>query len=310
MNIKYARHFLTASQIYAANIPAFIQNYISHHKIEKEIVVIAQRRSGHHAIINWLRANLDGPSIFANDCNFHGGPYRTGNRINIVTPPSTEECPAPEVKNKVHCLIYNFEDKNIHSISLMHTRFNRIAWLGKSNKLIRILILRDPFNMIASKFHWSKGKKIAPNRENLMHSVYLWKQYAGIYLKNMDNYSDYLCIDYNSWFKFENVKKLYARRLELISYSKGVDLVARYGPAQWGDSFDGFEYDNQAQSMNVLTRWKHYISDSHYKNLINDQELIGLTKIIYKDFPEIEEIYGHLDTAKVICHQKSRPSRL
>ena len=42
---------------------------------EHEICVVALKRSGHHAIVQWLYANVDGGYLFLNQCSPAANPF-------------------------------------------------------------------------------------------------------------------------------------------------------------------------------------------------------------------------------------------
>lgn len=277
-----------------SNVPSYLLNSIKKPVNDVEIAVMAQRRSGHHAIVNWMRYNMEVPSIFINNCYSTANPLKFNSEMNQVIPPSKEEMPIErkeKIQNKENrsCLIYNFEDQRLSYIKYFQTKINRVAWLGKSQKYYKVIIIRDPFNLLASKLKWARGQENAPSLNNLFFVRNQWKQYAKFYLANYKKQEEIICIDYNSWFTNEAKRKEYANRLDLMSHEEGVKKVAQYGPTKWGDSFDGLKYENKAQEMKVLERWKIFQTDEFYLKLIKDEELIRLAKAIYSDFSLVNE---------------------
>jgi hypothetical protein len=238
---------------------------------------------------------MECPSVFLSECWSGYNPLAHNSRGTLVVPPDLNEKPydsAPDVKGdltKKECLIYNFEDHSLRLLLLGHHSFNRIAWLGKSQDYTRVLIVRDPFNMLASKLRWARGEKHAPSTNTLFTTRDLWKAYAKLYLRMVDIQSNTVCIDYNSWFSREDQRASYAKELGLGTHNKGINRVARYGPTRWGDSFDGLTYDGAAQEMQTLSRWKAFKSDELYLKLVRDRELIDLSRKIYSGCPQIDE---------------------
>ena len=151
-----------------------------------------------------------------------------------------------------------------------------------------ICVLRDPFNLLASKLRWSHGKKYAPSINEVFEAKNQWLEYARLYLQQQND-SRIIWVNFNSWFASERMREHYADRLNLDCSHRGLNIVAKYGPATWGDSFDELSFDEHAQQMKVFERWKNYRSNETFRTLVKDSELITLSKKIYDGFPDISE---------------------
>ena len=123
--------------------------------------ILGLRRSGNHAVINWILGHYDG-AIHYNNC------YIENNKITYG-PKAIKVWPGP-AKQK----LYSFED------------------LTPEKLTEKIIILRDPFNTFASRF-----QRLLQDRNNFYYTVdkkmvNLWKNYAT---------QNCLIINFNKWLK-------------------------------------------------------------------------------------------------------------
>jgi hypothetical protein len=260
-----------------------------------EMRVFALRRSGHHAIVNWIRLQVRGRHCFLNDCSPNSNPFVTCRRgTSVIASPFVEHSylfwnrEASGKLSKKGVLIYNYEDTPFKDVVTDHFAANRHVWLGNSHKQHDIIILRDPFNLFASKLRWAYGSKSAPSLEQLIETVRMWKDYAREFRGDTNYLTDKVTINYNRWFLDRKYREDISRMLELPFNDKGLHIIARWGPTTWGDTFDGTRYDGNATAMKVLERWKHYRDDDFYVSLFRDQELLDLSESIFGHVPGTE----------------------
>ena len=155
----------------------------------KEIRVLALRRSGQHAIINWIRSQVNGRHCFLNDCKPSGNPFETclkGNsKITSRLAEHNKLFWSRETSGKLSkkgVLIYNFENAELSAVANDRFELNRVKWIGESAVRHDIIILRDPYNLLASQLRWVYGKMRTPSLESLPRIVGLWKDYAKEFL--------------------------------------------------------------------------------------------------------------------------------
>jgi len=114
-----------------------------------------------------------------------------------------------------------------------------------------ILVLRDFDNWAASamKMELEHGtfhpKQLELREQDVQYYISHCKEYLFT--------SRFCCILYNNWFKIKKCRKWICEDLDLYFTDNGLNCVPLNGK---GSSFDGFEYQNNAQSMNVLERYK------------------------------------------------------
>jgi hypothetical protein len=124
--------------------------------------VFAMRRSGHHAVLNWIRYHLPGRHCLLNDCTPGENPLASCSRGNSLVYGWAGEhryfAWDQEVAGrhaKKGTLIHNYEDCNFRDMLERVSSAQEDAWLGASQARQNVLILRDPFNLFASKLRWA-----------------------------------------------------------------------------------------------------------------------------------------------------------
>lgn len=254
----------------------------------KEIRVFALRRSGHHAIINWIRYQFRGRHCFLNACSGSGNPFCTcvpsQSRVKYWLGEHNRlfwDNERAGRHSKKGLLIYNYEDAYLEDICTAEFERQRDSCVGKSKRRIDVLVLRDPYNWLASRLRWARGTQYAPSLESFAPAMKLWKDHANEFLGNTNLLKNKVAISYNRWFVDPRYRQDIAERLDLPFTDAGLNRVARFGPNLWGDSFDGLRFDGQAQKMDVLSRWRQFKRDDFYLQLLSDREICKLSEAIF-----------------------------
>jgi len=248
---------------------------------QHEFMVVAMRRSGHHAIVNWIMDNFSGSKCFINDAKLNTNPYKTGSTRTSIWNHFHQQQEAAGDHQPKDLLMYNYEDQDLSQVPGKQFTKNHDQWVGKSKTYNSLIVLRDPYNLIASKLRWYRGEKWKPSKQELDQTPVLWKMYAKEFLSQTSYLKNKICINYNNWFSSRDYKKQLAQKLFLSSFDKGVEKVAQWGPNTWGDSFDNTKFEGQASQMKVLSRWQAFKDDSEYIKLISDKELQSLSHQIF-----------------------------
>lgn len=218
----------------------------------------ALRRSGHHAIINWLQIHYNTCEYFTNCYLRESGKVEnlTGDRFTYNNP-----------QGQGSCRILSFEDKLGHEVN---PPFSAYACLPYAR---RFIVVRDLYNCFASRL---KRKRANPHWNNWPRclDVALWRVYFDEFLANTNDLGDKTTrINYNFWCK--NVAYREQLALEVAGHftDEGKNIVAVIGK---GSSFDNF---HEADKMAVTSRWKMYAKDREFAALLKDQELANLCRL-------------------------------
>lgn len=262
-----------------------------------ELRVFGQRRSGHHAIIGWLGSQFGDGNIFLNDCCAFVDPFRT----HVNTLPFIRRYPAfvnhgSEGRSQYEPfhdtvgaeagraeqlrllakprLITSFEDFNLECYE---RHIVQPADVGDSARRVNLLVLRDPFNLLASVIR-DRGGEISTWKYAGICSI--WKQYAREALNETSFLENKICVLYDHWFGDRQYRDQLARQFGLTNCDMGLLTVPPNGR---GSSFDGLQFDGKAQEMSVLVRWREFAHEAHFWSLFSDAEMGRLALAHFKD---------------------------
>jgi len=251
---------------------------------ECELCVFGMKRSGHHAVINWIMDQAPRKSCFLNNLErynenpwllvledparrnfFYNTPYEGKNQYDL------EEEYRGNWKFKKY-LVYSYEDVPLEFIVDNNFRRNHDEFVGKSGSILFIMVLRDPYNTFASRLRTGFTCKI--------DCINMWKEYAQEYIEGGKTLpkENTIFVSFNKWFKDKKYRKDLAEKIELEFTDAGLNKVVKN---YRGSSFDGTMYNGKAQKMKVLERWKHYQNDSKYRKIFEDKELVEMSERIF-----------------------------
>lgn len=255
---------------------------------DREVRVIGMSRSGNHAIIGWITGQFPGRTCFLNCCEGKANPFASarplpgGSAFEASYPVDMEGERRGEFSRK-DLLIYNYEDSFLaHACSEVFER-RHDEWVGRSRERLDIVILRDPFNLFASRFR-RRGMVVKSAT-----ALRIWKQHARQFVDERSRgVRRPVLINYNRWFASREYRSQLAERLSLRDDDAGIDRVPGcFG----GSSFDEIAMDGRAQRMRVLERWRHFQDDPAFAALF-DEQIIDLSNRIFGPIPGVAEWLG------------------
>ena len=140
------------------------------------------------------------------------------------------------------------------------------------HKIHNVIILRDPFNNVASG--------IKHERANADSVMWLWNLYVNEFLEITNFLGDKIPISFNGWFSSEEYRKSISDKIG----GEPEDRVRGTLPkAGGGSSFDKFRFQNKAQEMDVLNRWQMLLNlDLDFPRIFNS-EVITKCRLIFGD---------------------------
>ncbi|MEO1683059.1 MAG: hypothetical protein AAFS06_07335 [Cyanobacteria bacterium J06631_12] len=252
---------------------------------QKELQVIGMRRTGNHAVLNWIQQQQPGEVTLLNNVAAGRNPYRyKADNLRRYHPEHEKmaavyEAQAKGALRQRDCLIYSYEDWSLQQITAPRFERNRALYLGKSEKPFDVLLLRDPFNLFASRLKQKFTQTKAPN----LSMVALWVEYA----KEFVGESQYLkrnriCVNYNRWFADEDYRRELADRLDIPFTDAGIDKVTSFGG---GSSFDGTGLSGKARAMDVTSRWQTFADDPVYRQLFENEAVWDYSAQIFGELP-------------------------
>lgn len=227
------------------------------------VYVFAIRRSGHHAIINWLMPYLGFNVQHKNNCE-----YKESGEFYIHSRGDNRKT-SFDVKNKWRRLI-NFEDPDLSKLSKL------------PKNPIRIIVLRDPYNNYASRLQF-KIRNL--NKIINWMDFNLWIQFAKEFIGETNFIgNNCLKINYNEWFKNIEYRRSIGKKIcshfKTEYFDNDIEAVRGFGG---GSSFDGLRFNGKASKMKVLERWKTLIHHKQFEPIIKNKQIAELTKKIFKE---------------------------
>lgn len=280
------------------------------------VQVFGIRRSGNHAIISWIMDNYDGVVLHLNDVKSHyPDPYDSFCYLNVRGLPFWKCKPRVHsyLKHKLKkeneytfawwdsalklhyiktvapkdCLIISHEDQLLEDEFLSGLSENHQQYLGKTERFVRILLLRDAHNLFASLI---KSQRV--NHSNIENYINLYKQYAThcIECQETDNKVDEdspissCFVSYNSWFLEAEYRQLIAQKVGFSTDGKVYSRVPKEGG---GSTFNGRSMDGQAHNLKVLERWKSVVGHPLYEQVLRDEDLLELSNRLFGEVTEV-----------------------
>lgn len=248
--------------------------------------IIGLSRSGNHAVINWLLAHLDGRYCFLNCVEPKYNPFEcarplgSGDLYQVNYDGFELRAEQQGMHSRKDYLLYSYEDCFLGLLRHRPSEAWHDAWVGPSKARRDLLILRDPFNLFASRIHF--GLDQIPHHRALG----IWKQHAREAL-GIRRYlpASRLCISYNRWVTSEQYRREIADQLGLHFTDAAIDEVPT---TAGGSSFDGLTHRGNASEMKVLDRWREFANDEDFWRLF-DEETIRLSTELFGPPPTESE---------------------
>ncbi|HAC64415.1 MAG TPA: hypothetical protein DCF68_12955 [Cyanothece sp. UBA12306] len=250
-----------------------------------EICFHGMARSGNHAIIDWII------SMYPEKVDFWNCVGNIKKKI---------------IFRKKYVLIHSYENRSLADFSQSDLEKYHDLFFGKSQQRYDVLLIRDPFNLFASRLQQVKLQKLgeSENKFYMGHPKYIygasnpetyvsiWKEHAKEYLQKTSYLKhNKITISYNQWLINRAYREQIANCLNLKYKEDGLERVSGEGQrAGAGSSFDLFEYQGQANQMKTLERWKNMLGNPNYRSLFKDPEIWSLSEQIFSHIPGTETL--------------------
>lgn len=260
-----------------------------------ELRVFALRRSGHHAVMNWVLANTSGRYCFLNDCRPKHPPFHVARIVknpdhwlqtNIEGLDYRAEAAGRHAPKDL--MIYNYEDRRLKEVETRRYRRERTAWLGTSARRRDLLILRDPLNLVASRL-----KKFLPRITNRKRwyrrmTVDLWLEQARAAVAG-GGFEDPIVVNYNRFVEEPQARAATAAALGFDATDDALAAVPAYGG---GSSFTGLERAPTPQELTA--RWRSFADDPYFASFFRDPAVLGLAETLFGDRPYFPPMRDYL----------------
>lgn len=196
------------------------------------IYLFGMRRSGNHVFADWLKGMGEGGWVHYNNCTLRDdGLVETGSPVQGL-----------EYDTSLNSLI-TFEDH----------KFNES--MEKLPERVSVLLLRDPYNLFASRLQHMRTKEDSPIEMICNDAIKTWKEHADAFA----GYDPYLIVSFNRWYEDQEYREHIAKRLGMEFSDEGFGSKAGW-LFSGGSSFEG-----QPDPMN-----------SYHNNMAEDKEFLSM----------------------------------
>jgi len=166
--------------------------------------------------------------------------------------------------------LFNLEDFPISKLAAVpFAAANR----GASATIHEVIVLRDPYNWLASRY---QGQ--FPIDEAVIEA---WCSQCREALRETEQLSRPLVVNYDRWFTDPAYRQQLSESSGLPGEEPGVGEITNFGG---GSSFTGLEFRDQAKNMDVLHRWKHFEDDPAFRSYFSSYpQLIEYAERLFPD---------------------------
>jgi hypothetical protein len=254
---------------------------------EYEFRIFGMRRSGNHMVIGSIISCFDdGQVFFLNDvltpknllqyqrrgtCRCGIGRTDTNYMGALASKLVPKEFynPGPFYQEFRKCLIQSYEDADLNIITDVNEQK-----IGLSQMRYNILIIRDPYNWIASRLQLKFTKLSCLIVDTDI--VNMWKQHAREYLGDTNILgNNKVCINYNRFISDEEYQKQICSTINLPHEKMNFNHTLNFGH---GSSFSGLKKDDNEK---YTQRWTFFDQNKLYQSLTDDPELKELAERIF-----------------------------
>ncbi|RLA58206.1 MAG: hypothetical protein DRQ78_12435 [Epsilonproteobacteria bacterium] len=242
------------------------------------------RRSGSHAIINWIASLYDKNRVAFHHQKKRGFVTTFKDDLEIK---KMNHIPYLRNRKTIECdvFIYNNEESDLLDVSESISESHRNNIFGDTEFVYDVVILRDPLNNFASMFESNLTNLSKPAVRYKI--VNMWKQYAYECMgKTTILPYKLIPISYNLWCVSKGYREFIASLFYDSTFSDDqLHIVSTYGR---GSSFDK-NHSLQQTLLNVPSdahellhsRYELFNNDQSFKYFHQDNELMELSKEIF-----------------------------
>lgn len=244
---------------------------------ELEVQMCGMSRSGNHAIANWIYRQAPQPKLLLNCAEGKTDPFASCRPLSTGLPWRTSPDQDVEAERgtgpfrRKALLMHTYEDSWLRHAFSTELEEAHDEWLGPSRRRIEVLVVRDPFNLFASRLRMGASLSAGIARR-------IWKQHARAALvPKAPRGHERMAILYNRWCTDRAYRAQIARQLGLEFTDEGVEDV----PAcNGGSSFDTTSFDGRASEMATTDRWQMFRDDDRYWQIF-DEETVALSAELF-----------------------------
>ena len=243
--------------------------------------VFGLRRSGHHAVIEWLKdcyaASDEKPihvnSVFNRHLSF----------AQNWPDPTPEDIVEAGVGSTALLVSYEDVDYDERRSSPVFSTFQTPDY---GDAIRETIVVRDWYNFVASRLKFQANCWSIDKLDGLVFGLEWsevekrWLRYADVAFNGGNDESRVIAVNYNSWFSDSEYRDQLATQYGLTNASSSLDIVPDFGT---GSSFDGLTLQGKGRQMNVLNRWENLDPEllERYTRLISNPQLGEINRELF-----------------------------
>jgi hypothetical protein len=250
--------------------------------IKTHIRFAGLKRTGNHAVLNWLISQFNGAVCFRNNVRLFGRPgIVTCDPINAFSQVTKRQRVSLDDDLDKSLVVFTYEDQELNN-ALYPEPFEAYSQALNHHieKMLRLVVVRDPYNYIASRVKAEENGNMQHvpqlgTEQGRRRLFQLWRDYAEWSLRE-DFRPGEVAVSYNDWLLSASYRKELCVRL-------GVPLVndeARRAVSHWGlgSSFVGIK--READKC-YLERWRLYRDHPAMTEFLADELLTSLSDQLF-----------------------------
>jgi hypothetical protein len=233
-------------------------------KVDKLILMVGLKRSGLHAVANWL-VGLSHPAVLINNSPLKRLGFSSPMSRTLTTSPLPVRlyaghpalCIDDDGQEKLTVLsgseklmIVLFQSQSLQHLA-QHTMIEGVH----ARKTQVLLQLRDPFNWSAS--YRAKSREA----EDDLHWPPLWREYASEFTGKTKYFPAARHLNYNRWLQDRSYRESIAQSLSLPFNDNHRNVVTDHAG---GSSFEATLFQRRGSEMRLTERWRHFREDRTY----------------------------------------------
>lgn len=257
-------------------------------------------RSGNHAIIEWILHQYSGHAVCFLNNVAHGDhdPYATcRQRVLHGIDANIDEKTLRRMQKRL--LVFSYEDRLdaerpdmdfIDSVFSPEFREHRTRYVGTSRTALDVLVIRDPFNCIASRLKLLESRGPMGGATDMERVVANWKRLAARAIAFMANPDPGTVVArFNQWVADQRYREELSRLLGGRYTDSSMRRMSRFGG---GSSFDApapaFAALSRTQTplaTRTAARWTLYRHAEVFRGLMRDPTLLELSERLFGELP-------------------------
>ena len=231
--------------------------------------IFGMRRSGNHAIANWLQRNAPtGQSVFLNNCKPNTDPFRTFRSIEVdgkIAPQRKARKNLSSVAGRLDddaMLLFSYEDVTpamFASVQAVSGPFDETLITGD------VLVYRSFLNWSASllkKMQGNDSYSLLRRNAILLQAI----DHYGVLLRQVEEADElgFTCICYDDWVRSAKYRETILTQLDLPLRDNSLGQVQSYGG---GSSFQ--KQASSADELETSRRWQKMAEDPEFAAVLN-----------------------------------------